>query len=391
VGTGGRGEWAARSFLREPDVQVVAVCDVDRQHLEKGRSIVDQHYENKDCAATRDFRELVARPDIDAVVVTTPDHWHALVAIAAANGGKDIYCEKPLANSVAEGRAICEAVRRNNRVLQTGSHERSGPRARFACELIRSGKIGRLQTMRVNLPCQDKHHLQIRQWSEVPLPEEIPEGFDYDLWLGHTPQVPFTSKRCHFYWRFILSYGGGEMTDRGAHVIDIGQLGAGTDETGPVEFQAIGLRSPGMFDALWDYHFINTYANGVKMIGEAHGPRGIRFEGTEGWIFVHIHGAKLEAEPASLLEENAGMLRVQLGRTESHIRNFLESVRNRNQPFAPAEIGHRTATICHLNNLAILLGRKLQWDPGNERVVGDDEANRLLTPVMRPPWSLSST
>jgi predicted dehydrogenase len=370
---------------------VVAVCDVDRQHLEKGRSIVDQHYENKDCAATRDFRELVARPDIDAVVVTTPDHWHALVAIAAANGGKDIYCEKPLANSVAEGRAICEAVRRNNRVLQTGSHERSGPRARFACELIRSGKIGRLQTMRVNLPCQDKHHLQIRQWSEVPLPEEIPEGFDYDLWLGHTPQVPFTSKRCHFYWRFILSYGGGEMTDRGAHVIDIGQLGAGTDETGPVEFQAIGLRSPGMFDALWDYHFINTYANGVKMIGEAHGPRGIRFEGTEGWIFVHIHGAKLEAEPASLLEENAGMLRVQLGRTESHIRNFLESVRNRNQPFAPAEIGHRTATICHLNNLAILLGRKLQWDPGNERVVGDDEANRLLTPVMRPPWSLSST
>jgi hypothetical protein len=311
-----------------------------------------------------------------------------LASVAALNAGKDVFCEKPLANSVGEGRAICEAVRKNNRVLQTGSHERSGPNARFACELVRSGKIGKLQTIRINLPCTDKHHLEIRQVTEVPPPEAIPEGFDYDFWLGHTPQVPYTPKRCHFFWRFILTYGGGEMTDRGAHVIDIGQLGASTDDTGPVEIQAIGIPSTGLFNAFWDYHFINTYANGLRMIGEASGPRGLKFEGSDGWIFVHIHGAKLEAEPASLLNEKPNSLQVQLGRTASHPRNFLDAVKSRKQPFAHAEAGHRTATICHLNNISMRLGRKLMWNPATEQIVGDEEANRLLTPVMRAPWSL---
>jgi hypothetical protein len=200
--------------------------------------------------------------------------------------------------------------------------------------------------------------------------------------------VPYTPKRCHFYWRFILNYGGGEMTDRGAHVIDIGQLGAGTDDTGPVEIQAIGVPGTGLYNALWDYHFINTYANGMQMIGEAAGPRGLKFEGSEGWIFVHIHGAKLEAEPTSLLAEKPESLQVQLGRTDSHPRNFLDAVKSRKQPFAHAEVGHRTASICHLNNIAMRLGRRLKWDPVREQVIGDDEANRLLAPVMRSPWSL---
>jgi hypothetical protein len=388
IGTGGRGQDLIKMFFKQPDAQIVALCDLDRQHLEKAQGMVNEQYANKDCAAIHDFRQLVARKDINAVIVATPDHWHALAAIAALNAGKDVFCEKPLANSVAEGRAICEAVKKNNRVLQTGSHERSGPNARFACELVRSGRIGKLQTIRINLPCTDTHHLEIRQVTEVPPPEPVPEGFDYDFWLGHTPQVPYTSKRCHFFWRFILTYGGGEMTDRGAHVIDIGQLGAGTDDTGPVEIQAIGVRSTGLYDAFWDYHFINTYANGLRMVGEAAGPRGLKFEGSEGWIFVHIHGAKLEAEPASLLEEQPESLAVQLGRTTSHPRNFLDAVKNRNQPFAHAEIGHRTASICHLNNIAMRLGRSLRWDPVKEQFVGDDEANRLLRPVMRPPWSI---
>jgi len=388
IGTGGRGQDLIKMFFKQPDAQLVAVCDVDREHREKAQSMINEQYGNKDCALFSDFRRLIARPDIGAVIIATPDHWHALASVAALNAGKDVFCEKPLANSVGEGRAICEAVRKNNRVLQTGSHERSGPNARFACELVRSGKIGKLQTIRINLPCTDKHHLEIRQVTEVPPPEAIPEGFDYDFWLGHTPQVPYTPKRCHFFWRFILTYGGGEMTDRGAHVIDIGQLGAGTDDTGPVEIQAIGIPSTGLFNAFWDYHFINTYANGLRMIGEASGPRGLKFEGSEGWIFVHIHGAKLEAEPASLLNEKPDSLQVQLGRTASHPRNFLDAVKSRKQPFAHAEAGHRTATICHLNNIAMRLGRKLMWNPATEQIVGDEEANRLLTPVMRAPWSL---
>jgi hypothetical protein len=172
------------------------------------------------------------------------------------------------------------------------------------------------------------------------------------------------------------------------HVIDIGQLGAGTDDTGPVEIQAIGVRGTGLYDAFWDYHFINTYANGLRMVGEAAEPRGLKFEGSEGWIFVHIHGAKLEAEPASLLEEKPESLAVRLGRTTNHPRNFLDAVKSRNQPFAHAEIGHRTASICHLNNIAMRFGRSLRWDPVKEQFVGDDEANRLLRPVMRPPWSI---
>jgi hypothetical protein len=388
IGTGGRGQDLIKMFFKQPDAQLVAVCDVDREHREKAQSMINEQYGNKDCALFSDFRQLIARPDIGAVIIATPDHWHALASVAALNAGKDVFCEKPLANSVGEGRAICEAVRKNNRVLQTGSHERSGPNARFACELVRSGKIGKLQTIRINLPCTDKHHLEIRQVTEVPPPEAIPEGFDYDFWLGHTPQVPYTPKRCHFFWRFILTYGGGEMTDRGAHVIDIGQLGAGTDDTGPVEIQAIGIPSTGLFNAFWDYHFINTYANGLRMIGEASGPRGLKFEGSEGWIFVHIHGAKLEAEPASLLNEKPDSLEVQLGRTASHPRNFLDAVKSRKQPFAHAEAGHRTATICHLNNIAMRLGRKLMWNPTTEQIVGDEEANRLLTPVMRARWSL---
>ena len=378
VGSGGRGRDLIKMFLKQPDVQIVAICDVDRKQLEQGLSLVNDYYGNQDCVRFHDVRELVASPNINAVIIATPDHWHALTSIAALNAGKDVYCEKPLANTVAEGRAICEAVKKTHRVLQTGSHERSG-NSRFACELVRSGKIGKLHTIRINLPCTDKHHIEIRQVKEIPPPEAIPEGFDYDFWLGHTPRVPYVSKRCHFFWRFILAYGGGEMTDRGAHVIDIGQLGADADDSGPAEFQAIGIRNPGLFDVFWDYHFINTYANGLRMIGEASGERGLKFEGSEGWIFVHIHGAKLDAEPASLLDENPESLAVQLGRTDSHQRNFLDAVKGRSALFAPAEVGHRTATICHLNNMAMRLGRTIRWDPANERVLGDEEGAAMRT------------
>ena len=400
IGTGGRGKSLLNAFTRFGDVQLVAVCDVDTEHRNAGRDLVNKKYGSNDCAAYNDFRELLARKDIDAVIVATPDHWHALAAVAAAKAGKDIYCEKPLANSVAEGRAVCEAVKKHRRILQTGSHERSGDSARFACELVRNGRIGKLRTLRINLPCDDASHRKIRAVTGVPPEMPMPAGFDYEFWLGHTPKVAYTKDRCHHRWRFILAYGGGEMTDRGAHVIDLAQLGAGTDDTGPVEIEARGTASKtSLYDAFWDYEFVNTYANGVKLVGSTKGPRGVKFEGSDGWVFIHVHGGRLEAEPASLLKATIDKDEIQLGRSPRfgetstnylprHVRNFLDSVKSRQQPLAPAEVGHRTASICHLNNIAMRLDRKLRWDPEKEQFVNDPEANRLLKPVMREPWTL---
>jgi predicted dehydrogenase len=390
IGTGGQGGGNMHAFMGNKDVQVVAVCDVDANHRNANRDAVNKHYGNTGCVAYKDFRDLVARKDIDAVSIATPDHWHALTSIAAAKAGKDIYCEKPLANSVGEGRAICNAVRQNQRILQTGSHERSG-NSRVACELVRNGRIGKLHTIRVNLPHEEAHHQQVLQMEkkhEMPPTQPVPEGFDFDFWLGHTPVVPYTPMRCHFWWRFILAHGGGEMTDRGAHVIDIGQLGAGKDDTGPVEIEASGWHSTkSLFNAFFEYKFVNTYADGLKLIGTTDQPRGLKFEGDKGWIFVHIHGASLEASDPAILQEKIGANEIQLGRSPGHHRNFLDCVKSRKDPLATAEIGHRTATICHLNNIAMLTGKKLKWDPVKEQT-DDAEANALLTPKMRSPWHL---
>jgi predicted dehydrogenase len=378
-----------KAFLAEPDVQVTAVCDVDAAHLGQARDLVNAKYGNRDCLAYGDFRELLAQKSIDAVAVGTPDHWHGLISVAAAQAGKDIYCEKPLTNSVAEGKAVREAVNRYGRVLQTGSHERSRPNARYACELVRNGRIGKLHAMRINLPCAEPHHLEILKDLGPHPPGPIPEGFDYNMWLGHTPWVPYTEKRCHFRWRFILDYGGGEMTDRGAHVIDLGQLGNGSDDTVPVELEARGEAPTGdLYNTFFNFKFECLYANGVRMIGGTEQPRGVRFEGTDGWIFIHVHGGNLEAEPASLLKEYVGPNELQLGRSPGHHRDFLNSVKTRRKPMAPVEVGYHSAVICHLLNISMLVGRKLKWDPVRDEVIGDAVANSLLERPMRAPWRL---
>jgi len=389
IGTGGQGMGMMNAHMGQTDVQYVAVCDVYANHRNRARDAVNAKYGNRDCQAFADFRELLARDDIDAVTVTTPDHWHALCSVAAANAGKDVYCEKPLANSIGEGRAIVAALKTNKRILQTGSHERSGGNARFACELVRNGRIGKLHTIRVNLPCSDGHHQVAQQLKEVPPEEAVPAGFDYDFWLGHTPPAPYTPRRCHFWWRFNLAYGGGEMTDRGAHVIDIAQLGGGFDDTGPIKITAKGVQNEkSIYNTWWDYTFENEFTGGVTMTGSANGPRGVKFEGDKGWVFVHIHGGRLEAEPATLLQEKIGEDEIQLGRSPGHQRNFIDCVKSRQQPVAAAEIGHRTASICHLNNIAMALGRTLQWDPQAETFKDDNEASGLITPEMRSPWTL---
>ncbi len=391
IGTGGQGRGIMNAFMGFDDVQMVAVCDVEKRRLNAVKESVDKKYGNQDCQQYGDFRELVARDDIDAVTVTTPDHWHALCSVAAANSGKHVYCEKPLSNSIGEGRAIADAVKKNNVKLQTGSHERSGENARFAAELVRNGRIGKLHTIRINLPDDDPHHQKAKALKTIPPPQAIPDGFDYDFWLGHTPQVPYTEGRCHFMWRFILAYGGGEMTDRGAHVIDLAQLAAGFDDTGPIEIDATGVQTPGsLYDTFWEYRFTNRFANGVMMIGEAKGPRGLKLEGDDGWIFIHVHGQKLEASDPKLLENRDPKdFKIQLGRSPGHQRDLIEAIKTGRDPVATAEIGHRTASVCHLNNIAMRLGRKLKWDPEKEQFQDDSEANSLITPVMRAPWKLS--
>lgn len=393
VGTGGMGTSHLGALLDRSDVQLRAICDVDSSHLEKAAAAIKEKYGDDSCQRFADFRELLAAPGIDAVWVTTPDHWHALVAIAALEAGKDVYCEKPLTNSVGEGRAVCDAVAKHGRVLQCGSHERSNPDARFGCELVRNGRLGKIHTVRISLPCDEWQHEEARSRQIKLKPLDPPSELQYDFWLGHTPKIPYAEHRCHFWWRFNTQFGGGELTDRGAHVIDLAQLGLGTDDTGPVEFRAKGTRLGGeLYDACLDFEFENLYANGVRMIGVSSGTRGVKFEGTKGSLFIHVHGGKLEAEPASLLQETIGDGEIHLGRTPDHRSNFIEAVRKRDPKhcFATAEIGHRTASICHLNNLAVKLGRTLKWDPVKEIVIGDDEAQALITPKMRAPWHLPS-
>lgn len=392
IGTGGKGRNNLSRFAKFNDVQIVAVCDVDDNHRGAAKKMTDQHYGNQDALEYDDFRDLLTNESIDAVSIATPDHWHALTSIAAANAGKHIYCEKPLANSVGEGRAICDAVENNKVTLQCGSHERSTNSIRYACEQVRNGAIGDLTRIQINLPTDQNHHLQVKQSLEAPAVMPVPEHFDYDFWLGHTPMVPYTEKRCHFWWRFILAYGGGEMTDRGAHIIDIAQLGANADDTGPVEFEATGTRNKsGLFDAFMEFEFVNTYAGGLQMVGSSSGQRGLKFEGTDGWIFIHIHGGKLEASRDDIVANQQSRAQVgdDLGRSPGHHRNFIDCVKSGEQPFATAEIGHRTATICHLNNIAMAVGRPLKWDPVKEEIIGDPEASARLTPKMRAPWSLS--
>ena len=391
IGTGGMGRGHVGWICGQPDLVARAVCDVDAGNLKQALDMAKATDNGKECVGYADFRELLARPDIDAVWVVTPDHWHALVTIAAAKEGKDIYCQKPLANSIGEGRAMIDAVKKYDRVLQCGSQERSTPTVRYACELVRNGKLGEIKTIQIYLPCEENHHNEARSRQGKAVLAKVPDGFDYDFWLGHTEEVPYAENRCHFWWRFNSRYGAGEMTDRGAHVIDIAQLALDMDDSGPVEYQAEGVPLQGdLYDAFMDFTFENVYPNGVRMIGHKTGPRGIKFEGTDGSVFVHIHGGKLEADPASLLDTKWTDNDVQLGRTPDHQRNFIDCVRSRDVPFAGGEVGHRTATLCQLNVIAMRLGRPLKWDPVAEKIIDDEEANEYLLPKMRAPWTLEA-
>lgn len=389
IGTGGQGRFLLGRFLPKRDAQVVAVCDVNRERRERAKSIVEKHYTEASGAGTytgidtyNDFRDLIARDDIDAVVIATPDNWHAVLAVMAADAGKDIYGEKPLALTVSEGRALCNAVERNNRIFQTGSMRRSIERFRSGCELVRNGYIGKLHTIHSSVPSGWGCDIQ----PETP----IPEGFDYDMWLGPAPWQPHTEMRWAPRPSFILDYGNGMITDLGTHFNDIAQWGHGTDRTGPISVNARGeFPKTGLYDTMIHCHVEYEFADGVKMTCIDKSPKPLisaRFEGTEGWIDIGYN--ETTCYPENLLSVILKPGDTRLYRSLDHYSNFLGCIKTRKETVVPAEVGHRSFSLCQIANISMRLGRKLAWDPDREVFNDDAEANRMLKRSMRPPWTV---
>ncbi len=396
IGVGRQGQGDMQELIYrglEIGARVVAVCDVDTHRMEDAQWLADKIYaaelgknNYKGCAAYSDFRELLARSDIDGVLIVTPDHWHAVHGTAAANAGKDIYMEKPLTFSIAEGQKLVKAVRQNKRILQVGSQQRSSVYFRMACELTRNRRIGKLHTIRVWLP-ED-------QGSGNPDVMPIPKNLDYDFWMGPTSEEPFTEDRVHPQrnysrpgWLQIERYCRGMITGWGSHMNDVAQWGNGSEETGPVEISATAeFPDRGLFDVHTIYHSDGVYANGVKLVQDTGSPAGVRFEGENGWIFVQR--GKIEASDRSILQEEIGEDETKLYVSTNHMKNFLECMRSRKDPITPVEVGHRSNTVCVLTHIAMKLGRKLNWDPQAERFVNDDEANRWLDFPHRKPWTV---
>lgn len=402
IGTGNQGVQDMRAFLVEEDCRVVAVCDVNRgsagyrsadQFLgrEPAKKIVEDHYGQttrsgmyRGCDACIDFREVLARPDVDAVAIVVPDQWHVVMTVLAARAGKDIYCEKPLSLTVEDGQAMVKAVRRHGVILQTGSHERSSRQTRFACELVRNGRIGQLKRIVAVVGPWNKTGPE-GGWEPMP----VPDGFDYDRWLGPAPWAEYHKDRCLYNFRFHLDYSGGQVTNYGAHSLDMAQWGNNADHTGPVEFEDAGSEWPadGLFNVAKTVHFRARYANGVELECITRGENmSCRFEGTEGWVETGYGG--FSTQPYSLRTSAIAAHEIRLGDSTNHIRNFLDCIKIRQEPAAPVEIGHRSATLCHIANIAMQLKRKLRWDPQAERFIGDADANRMLGRTAREPWSV---
>jgi len=384
VGTKGRGHLG--NFLKFAEVQVMAICEVSKVRRDNAVEMVHKAYAQqkesgvyKGCTGHTDFRELINRQDIDAVVIATPDHWHAITAITAAKAKKDVYCEKPLSHTIVEGRAMVNAAQDNKIIFQTGSQQRTEFNGYFrkAVEYIRSGRIGKVQTIRIGVkgpprPC------------DLP-PETKPEGVEWDMWVGAAPMREFNHVLCpldvhkHFpEWRAYKEYGGGALADMGAHHFDIAQWALGMDRSGPTE-----VIPPQDQHAETGLKFV--YANGVEMFHG--GPVACTFEGIGGKILVERKG--IESEPKSILQERLGEKDFHLPVVgNSHAKNWLDCIKSRQPPVVDAEIGARSATVCHLAYIGYALRRKLKWDPSKEQFVGDAAANKLLDKERRAPWKL---
>ncbi len=387
IGAGGQGTGNTKAFLNNPAAQMVAVCDVAETRREKAKDLIDKHYGDKGCAAYGDFRDLLARRDIDAVVIATQDHWHALIAVAAARAGKDMYCEKPLGVAVAEGQAIRDAVKRYGRVFQTGTQQRSDRKFRFACELARNGYVGKIQTVKVAAPGPRYK----RTYSKPPGAEPVPAGFDYEMYVGPAPMKPYNGGRWAWPdWYLIWDYCAGFIVNWGVHHLDIANWGCPVVGNEPAEIECKGsYRNDGFTDNINDWQAEFTYASGLRMTHtntDNPNKQGCRLEGDKGWVHVNRQG--IWAEPASLLKVKIKPDETSLGASTSHHADFLDCIRSRRDPIAPVEAGHKASYLGLVPEVACRLRRKLKWDPAKEQFADDREANQMLTRPMRSPWHL---
>ncbi len=382
IGVGGQGTGNMQGFLSKKDAQVVAVCDVDKKNLDRAKSLVDKKYENTGCATYSDFREVIARADIDALSLAMPDHWHSIPVVLGAQAGKDMYGEKPLARTIHEGRVMRDAMNKYGRIWQTGSWQRSQESFRHACELVRNGRIGKILRVEVGLPTgsgTDNRPVQ-----------PVPENLDWDFWLGPAPWVPYRGVS-HWDWRWIMDYSGGQLTDWAGHHIDIAHWGLGLEETGPVEIEGKGVYpKDGLYNVPTEYKFTCKYANGVEMVvaNDRQVPKGMGavWYGEKGW--VHVDRGRQATEPANLWNDVIGPNEIRLYESRDHQQNFLDCVRSRKKTITPIEVAHRSISVGLLGEIAMLLERRLHWNPEKEEFVNDPEANRMLSRPMRAPWHL---
>ena len=410
--------------LKHDDVRIVAVCDLDRKRMEEGKQYVEQWYamhrgglSYPDVRMYQDYRELLADPDIDAVVISTPDHQHFLPTLEAAIAGKDVYLQKPFALTIEEGKILRDNLKRLGTVFQVGSQQRSlnpWPHFRWACELVRNGRIGALHTVRVGLPGDPP--------GGDPAPMPVPDFFDYDKWLGTTPEVPYTLDRVHPLeripdagyvlpegysrpgWLRCEQFSAGMITGWGAHHVDTAHWGMDTERTGPIEVRAQAeFATGGLWNVHGDFNVEARYANGVTMLISGEFPNGVRFEGDEGWIFVTRSGSVTSSDPVSggwlpplmasdpaILHSRTGPAEVHLYASEEQHTNWIRCIRSREATAAPVDVAHRSTSACLIAHIAMKLPRTLYWDPENERFKDDDEANALLSRPRRRPYTLEA-
>src|SRR3954471_21063117 len=387
--------------------RIMAVCDLDSKRVEDAKTLVNGYYSSKTgtpysgVTGYSNYHELLADKDVDAVVISTPDHWHAIIAIHAVQAGKDVYLQKPASLTIAEGRALSDAVHHSGRIFQIGSQQRSSPQFRYAAELVRNGRIGQLRSVQIGLPGDPA--------GEVEPAMAVLKNLNYDMWLCSTAVVPYTEKRVHPQVGYdrpgclrCEQFGTGMITGWGAHHIDSAHWGMDTEYTGPIEISgAAEFPKSGLWDVHGPFRTEAVYANGVHMIVSGDFPNGIRFEGTDGWVFVSRGNetvtasdpvAKLQdtqalnASDPKIIKSVIGPDEIHLSESKDHHGNWLDCIRSRHQPIAPVEVAHRACSACLLHHMAMKLKRKLFWDPVKERFRNDDEANAMLTRRQRAPY-----
>ncbi len=408
VGWGMQGPGNTNSFLAEADCQVVAACDLDKNHLGAALKKINGHYQNNDCKAYSDYRELMARKDIDAVMIAVPDNWHALVSTEALKNGKDVYGEKPLARTIVEQQAIVKAVQKYQRIWQTGSWQRSVDSFRIAAEIVRNGLIGTLKEVQIGLPTGHNDFARTKDKTQVTPP---PAELDYETWIGPATMQDYIEARVHKNWRWDYNIGGGQLLDWIGHHCDIAHWGMDCDNTGPVEMKPISAEFPPR-SAVWNtattYHAEATYANGIKMTirnSDKEIKMGTKWIGTDGWVWVDRGGfdcSKPELKEA--IKTRRGdkvvetfrapklgddIIKTRLYETRSHFRNFLDCIKSRKPTITPVETGHHSAIPGHLALISLMTNRTLKWDPEKEIIIGDDEASKLLGRDYRGPWKLA--